>query len=249
MEYFIPLSSKDALKIKSPSTFQICLPQRLSLGKNFEVALLEISYPNELYNIVSEKDAKIALRFTNERGNYQDEYFSIPRKSYFSISDLIETINEYLEDYKTTSKISIEGSKICVESMSSEITFSSLLRDILGIRHETVSHSVSYSKYIPNLHQQHNFLNICADVVQPVFYDKRQRQLLRRIQHEGSNKRYIYKTFDNPLYLPVCKTDFEVISVHITNDYGNSICFDRGAVFLLLHIREKLQRNDDRTSI
>lgn len=61
MEFYIPICSTDSINQIAPSNFQICLPQRITLHGEYEIALREISFPSDLHTFVSEKDSEIKL--------------------------------------------------------------------------------------------------------------------------------------------------------------------------------------------
>jgi len=168
MEFYIPLSSADAVHQQHPSSCQIFLPKRISLQGEYEVALLETSYPSELHTVVSEIDSKIIIKFNSSEGSTITRVIHIPRKCYISVDDFIETINEYVSD--VTDKITVEKGPdglVIVKSLECEIVFSELIRDILGLKSNTVCHSACYSQSLTNINQQHNFLNICTDIITP----------------------------------------------------------------------------------
>lgn len=240
MECFIPLSSTDAIATASPSVFQIALPQRITVGTDFEIGLREISYPGELYTLVTAKDSEIKICFFNANEVWEEVVMCLPRKCYHTIENFIETINEFVSDYTTDITIKLsDPNTVYVAAHRGEIYFSPLIAAILGLREQNVIRSGTYSKAAPNLNQQQNFINICVDIVRPLYFNRKSWGLLRRIQHDCVGKKYILKTFADPLYFPVVRNDFDSITVHISNDHGNPVSFDCGSVFLLLHLRRR----------
>lgn len=237
MDFYIPISSSDSILQSNPSCFQICLPQRVTLQGSYEIALREISFPNNLHTLVTEKDSEIVIQ-TN--GSNEKHVIHLPRQNYLSTIEFVTQISDDLQDYCYSMSVSLlNDGLVKVSAMGGAITFSPLIRDILGIKHEHINNIEVIGSYQPNLNQQHSFLNVCADIVQPMFYGKKQRQLLRRFHYPYCANRHFEKTFDSAFYFPLRQTDFETISVQITNDYGNPISFDRGTVFMLVHIRPK----------
>lgn len=237
MDFYIPISSIDSIVQKNPSSFQIFLPQRITLQGSYEIALREISFPNNLLTLVTEKDSEIIIQLN---GTKDKHVIHLPRRKYSSVIELVEQINEDLLDYSYSMKVEVLGNGfVKVFAIGGIITFSPLLRDILGLKNEVVNNVEMESMCVANLFQQHNFLNVCTDLVQPLCYAKKQRQLLRRIGYTNVQGRYVEKTFDNPIYFPLSRKDFETITIQITNDYGNPISFDRGTVFILLHVRQR----------
>jgi len=97
---------------------------------------------------------------------------------------------------------------------------------------------------VPNINQNHIFLNISADIIHPQFYTFRHEQVLRRIQFTKDENKYNHKVLKLPYYFLISRKDFETITVSICNDQGRSIVFDRENTFMLLHVREKLNGND-----
>ena len=247
MEFFIPVSSLDAINQASPSYFQVTLPRRITLTGDYEVALWEISYPSELHTFVNDKDGEIRIEFQNELFDTQSEKFSLPVKCYHNVENLVAEINDHISDYTSNIKIQMENPNSISISANTyhQIWVSDLIRDVLGFR-ENSTIQKQYSKYQPNILQQHNFINVCVDIVQPLFYGKRDWSILRRFQHEQDKRRYVLKTFDKPFYFPLARTDFDTITVQITNDHGNPISFDRGTILLLLHIKQKQDYNGAR---
>lgn len=98
MEFFIPVSSSDAISTATPSFFQVQLPKRVTLEGDFEVGLWEISYPNELHTIITERDSEVSISFFDSNGDKQFVVFHLPIKCYYRVNEHISTINEYISD-------------------------------------------------------------------------------------------------------------------------------------------------------
>lgn len=227
----------------SPSFFQVQLPKRITLTEEYEISLLEISYPSELHSFVTEKDSEIKIRFFDPLGEQQEVSFHLPQKCYYNIKEFLEVINDYISEYTSDITVNLnEETMIHVSALRSEIVFSPLIADILGLSTCVVERCSVYGKCAPNLFQQHNFLNVCVDVVKPMFFAKRPWSLLRRFQHEYKGVKYNLRTFEKPLYFPLARNEFDTISVYINTDHGNPISFDCGSVFLLLHLRKRSPR-------
>lgn len=241
MEFFIPVSSLDSVLQVGASYFQVQLPKRISLFGSYEVSLWEISYPSDLHTIVTEKESEIKISFVTNEGDHASAVIKVPIKCYHNMNEFLDVINEDISEYTENIKLEIDSDgrvQVNSKKYSDQIIFSPLIQDILGFKNSDINGSKS-GCFIPNLLQQQNFLNICVDIVQPMFYAKKQVQLLRRFQHDCSKRRYVMKTFTEPMYFPLNSNDFDTITVQITNDYGNPISFDRGTVFMILHIRPK----------
>lgn len=241
MAFFIPVSSLDSVRQVGASNFQVTLPKRVTLTEEYEVSLWEISYPSDLHTIVSENDSEVKISYLSSAGDPTSSSFKIPLTCYHTVKDFVNMINDHIADYTDSIKLEIDimdGNKVNViaRSYADQIIFSPLIQDILGLKTNIINGN-TWGCFIPNLLQQQNFLNVCVDIVQPMFFAKKQIQLIRRFQHESSKRRYVLKTFSEPMYFPLIRKDFDTITVQITNDYGNPISFDRGTIFMILHVR------------
>lgn len=245
MEFFIPVSSLDSVLQVGGSYFQVSLPKRVTLVGEYEVSLWELSYPSDLHTIVTDNESEVKISYVSTVGEPTTSTFKIPIKCYHSLRDFIDMINDHIAEFTKNISLEIDDDgkvNVFAKSYADQIVFSPLIQDILGLKANVIN-GKSYGCFLPNMLQQQNFLNVCVDIVQPMFFGKKQIQLIRRFQHEPSRRRYVLKTFSEPMYLPLLRNDFDTVTVQITNDYGNPISFDRGTIFMILHIRPRKKWN------
>lgn len=240
MGFYVTVSPSENLKCANGECrYVVQLPKRLTLSNNVKVGIVEISYPNCIKTFRSIEDSKLQLSLYNSKYQLEEHEIFLPLKSYLSVKDLVELINDYVSDITAHIKIIYiqEDNIVKIEVSNGKIIFSPKLRNILGLHSCTVENETCYSKQRTNILANREFLNICSNIVQPEFIKSQWRSVLRRILHAPSNQTYIQHTFI-PIYHPISKTDFDTIDIMICDDDGIALAFEKGYLQMLLHFSE-----------
>ena len=82
-----------------------------------------------------------------------------------------------------------------------------------------------------------NSLFVYCDVLQHVLVGDACAPLLRIVSASGASGEIVTKTFEEPLYVPLQKKNFDSIEIDIRDDLGRSVPFESGKVIVTLHFR------------
>lgn len=222
------------------SDFTNQLYKRYNLENHWEVALCDIIYPTTSMNIEAYKIIAWVRLGRN-----------IIRRALFDKTFFCEDINVFLRqiqkklenDYIFTLR---NSSVVCTpKNPNFEIKFSQGLAFQLGIRYTTeFMKGEIIAELVPDMNANvPKQAFVCTNIVKPSCFGDRSLQLLRTIplklptNNKGRTSQHLQ--FENLLYVPLCATDLEKISINIRDRAGNNLSLDRGTCTVLLHFRKK----------
>lgn len=84
----------------------------------------------------------------------------------------------------------------------------------------------------------HTFFIYC-DIVEYQLVGDANVPLLRTVPVSGKNGDVVANSFDNVHYVPLSRSTFQDIEVHITDDTGLRVPFEQGRVIVKLHFKKK----------
>lgn len=257
MDFHVVLPSTASPSIYSDnktSNFKVQLAQRLDLRGDWQVALMEIHYPNTIdhvtkgMNWIYFRSPKIEMDYTVKTGNFT------------SASELLNAVRigfkEYLAEWPATSVIAEQVNRLTIGktgdghfyftglSLDFTFEFSPTLALQLGFAsagphpaHVNMSGSrpIDLSLGVPS--QMYIYMNIIQDQI----VGHTRTPLLRTIPVDISAKYgtvTVYKC-DQPLYFDLCTRSFDTIEVNIRTGVGDFMPFDHGALTLLCHFKRR----------
>ncbi len=222
MDSYLWINTKFATA-KYNSTYTIQLPRRITLSEKHEVSLLEMNYSKFIKTQQTETDGLIHISY-RENGDVIQENFQIPWIKYNNLKQLVDTINENLKEFNSKISLLIQNEFVEVNSQGGEIHFSKCLTKVLGLKHVTYSNEKSFAFKLPDLQVFNQFINVCIDIIESQFVMNKWLHLLRRIYNPETESNQIHTNFCVPIYFPIIKNDFEVITLSFVND--KNICIN-----------------------
>jgi hypothetical protein len=78
---------------------------------------------------------------------------------------------------------------------------------------------------------------VYCDILEHVPVGDTKAPLLRIVDAGGEHGEMLYKSFDNLLYMPLQKKNFDSIEIDIRNSFGEPIAFESGQLVATLHFR------------
>lgn len=224
---------------KYNSSYTIQLPKRITLSEKHEVSLLEINFSKFIKTLPLETDGLIQISY-RENDNILYQTLQIPWIRYNDAEGLVNTINDLIQEFTTEIHLHIDNNHVRVNATGGEIIFKTSLAKILGLKHNNYSYEKSFAYRHPDLKLFNQFINVCIDIIESQFVGNQWLPLLRRVYNSEGVNTQVHKNFCSPIYLPIIKNDFDVITLSFVNDKNVNIQFDENDdVSLLLHIRKK----------
>ena len=192
--------------------------------------------------------------------------FTFPAGSYSSSKQVINVIDQLISDTigKALNKRQADFSiSYSVVNKRPKINFDNVVRigfklhpalflklgGTPSLKHETIFQGKNMPdmfKYNPNINAGYNHLYIYSDVAEHNIVGDTLAPLLRVLPFEPSDTvennndcQHINHEITIPHYIPVSKSDFDIISIQITGDLGIPVHFITGKTIVKLHFRQQ----------
>lgn len=247
-EFYVTLpsnSSFDYYPDNTLSDFTTKLFKSLDLTGEWEVALVEISFPHSFYNI-TERNNRIV--YSGDGTDAGVKAFSIPPGYYNDLDEL------FLAMYKKMNELGQQNIKMTLNKNTQKVkiklqggAFIKLrpeLAEMLGFG-EKRDNALDY--YLLNTHEAELPIDLNAGMYSLYLYtDIVADQIigdvyapLLRIVHMDREKGgdVITRTYQNPHFVKVKMKRFDTIDMHIRRDTGEKLSFQRGKVIVKLCFR------------
>lgn len=263
----LPSNSSEDYYGKQPmASYKTRLARTLQLDVNeWEVGLAEIVYPHTWNNIT---DGKFSIKYLeNDEWTWKDT--SIPSALYETPDQLVNTLNEQIKlILGTTQRDNIHfvynellRKFTAFVANGYMVHFPKILAIALGLGDIVTTLRQSPKKedfgtvrkdtrivydgdkiiadYCMDLNRGlHTFFVYC-DIVEYQLVGDANVPLLRTVAVKGKNGEVIASSFQNIHYVGLCRSTFQEVQVHITDDTGLKVPFEHGRVIVKLHFRQK----------
>jgi hypothetical protein len=221
-----------------PHGFGHLLRERLDFTTMWEVALVEFTYANEIYNFNSHK-CKVFL--------YKSKTHLMKRVElnghFNNIKDVLKTLNENLKNefefHLTDDKINV---KRFDPSLHLEFT-PSLSRQLGFYTQIKVDEDLCQAIMKPNIELGlPSFAHIYCNLIDHQMHGDRYAQILRSVPLQHSQTTFGGRNFHNfnwLMYLPIIPRDVQDIKIDIKNDEHEDFPFVGGVSSVILHFRKR----------
>ena len=227
--------------------FQVRLPQPLSLQGEWEVALVEITYPYRWYNVP--EDTQFFFRVNEEGTTWKSK--SIPTGYYDSPSDLIKAMQDtaFQEKIRINYSKRSEKAKITIEE-GARMTMKSTLAEMLGYSisggqkqlihggQRLLGSGEHPAEFVADVRPvQHIF--VYTDIIDDQIVGDKKVPLLRTVKVTRNYGDVIMEYFNTPHYIPLKQKFIDTITISLRDDIGEKIKFTRGRVILKVHFKRR----------
>ncbi len=237
------------------SRFQVVLPQKISLGLDWEVSLSEIIYPHSWYNVRSEDGDDIVVSFYDHSASFGGK-FRVEPGCYEKPTDLVAVMNKAIERMCITANVS-PSFRFSYDAVTRRMMISKLLmtglvvemgekiRNMLGFEIKSfkklgvVEHKSVYAKYPIDLRAGFDALYVYCNLIRNQVIGDVLAPLLRVVPVEGHTDDVICRTYNLLHYLPVDVSEFGSVELSIKDDRNQFVPFLYGKVIVKLHFRKK----------
>ena len=228
------------------TSYQVRLPQPISLEGDWEVGLSEIQYPHSWYNV-----GRFRLAVFPEHMTVTAGIVTLYEGFYHTPGLLISELNRITAKSKL-----LEWSKK-VEFLYNPIQQKTLLKVDKGFKlkmdqnlcrilgYECESEAVIFTegthraKYVMDLRQGFDNLYIYTNIIEPRVVGDSMAPLLRIVPSSGKHGEVVRYVFNPTHYVPLLFKSFETVKVDIRDDTGTVVPFESGKVVVTLHLRRK----------
>lgn len=252
-------ASPDIYSNNKTSNFKVQLCERMDLHGDWQVALLEIQYPNTLSHVLKTENW---IEFQDTSKDLKERYYIRPG-NYVKNVDLISELNDTLLQPRVTQQslqhptpVDLPVLKISSDGViniypfedfrvDKEYSFSPSLALQLGLPHSgpypcsnelTGIRPVDMTLGVPS--QMYIYLNIIQDQI----VGHTRAPLLRTVPTVIDGKYGTMTTFrcEHPVYFDLNTKSFDNVEVNIRNDTGAFLPFHHGTLTLLVHFKQRV---------
>lgn len=261
--FFLTLMSNSSLNYYTEnrtSEFTVHLPQKIQLTGEWAVALAELHYPYNFFN-VAENENKIYAEFnikTLKSGGDSNKAIQIRHRKlrispgfYRSIDCILKAVNRELSHCTGCDVLSLnelDGRTVvnldkCQDANLKSIIFSPRLAMQLGFSPEDNILNFNLSNNVGNIYFGiPDQMLIYTDVIESVLVGHEKAQVIKIVNTAGKSKSCAFGDvhtieFQRMHYIPVMKKDFESISVDIRDCTGSHMPFRHGVSTVKLHFK------------
>ena len=242
-QFYVTLPSTSSSKYfpdNKLSTFTTRLHIPIRLTGDWEVALVEISYPRTWYNVAGDT-CKVYYRRGDDE---QMKSVKIPAGYY-------ETAEEILYELRKTLPPSIMADvHFYIKSLSrkfvincgngASIKFNETLARMLGFEESKLIRKDTYGTFPVDIHRGFYTFYAYSDIVSSQYVGDTMAPLLRTVEVDHSSVGGMAcKSYTSPHYVPVKLRDIETIRIDLRLDSGQLMPFESGQVICKVHFRLK----------
>lgn len=258
-DFFITLMSNSSLNYygeNKTSGFTVHLPQKIQLTGDWVVALAELHYPYNFFNVTRGENV-IYVEFNNgepQHGELNIKYrkFHISPGFYKNIECILKAVNAELSHVTGCNVLSLNemDSRTVVNldktrnAKLKSIIFAPRLAMQLGFNPEDNILNFDLSNNVGNIYfGVPDQMMIYTDIIEPVFVGHEKAQVIKIVNTTTGLKSCVFgdvhsKEFQSMHYIPVMKKDFESISIDIRDCTGSYMPFRHGVSTVKLHFRK-----------
>ena len=218
------------------SNYTTVLPRSLELSGNWEVALLEITFPNSWYN-VTEEENKIEIRI------------GVEEPAYYYINPGYYTVNLFLKSFK----FSEEHAQLVYNNVGKRfrfdiaagvtLTINKKLAIKLGFEEDVSLIGGKQGQSIfainaPDLNASTHYLYVYSNIVKPSLVGDGFSEILRVINTDSATKSaYTNIQFQSPQYHVVKLNTIHAINIKLFDDTAGPVKFTSGKSIVVLGFR------------
>lgn len=261
-DFFITLVSNSSMNIypeNKTSSFTVLLPEKISLKGDWCVAVAEIHYNYNFFN-VNDRNNKIKLinntmnTNTNEMISGEKVHELHVRSGYYAtVKDVIDTINTQVSPYlhKNGYLLSIDNNSSnrtlvhrgYVKKEISHIYLDGRLGMQLGFNPHTDILQSEISPHIGNVcFGVPDQMFIYTDIIDPTFIGHEKTYVIKVINTEAKKYKFgdaCYKEYTHMHYMRLQKRNFDSISIDIRDYTGEFMPFQHGVLMIKLHFKNQ----------
>lgn len=239
------------------SSFTVLLPQKITLNGRWCVALSEIHYNYNFFNVTSDNNKIRLKKSSKNEGNMISKelnlIISVQPGYYRNISQVISVINDELtkiteSEENVFSFNEVNGrtqftSGVLEQHGITEIHLDERLCMQLGFHPGDNIMNQTISPHAANIHFGiADQMLIYTDIIEPTFIGHEKAYVLKIVNTQPRSLTFgdaCYKEFHKMHYMPLQKREFETISVDIRDYNGNFMPFLHGVLTLKLHFMKQ----------
>lgn len=235
MSFYVNLSSDQCDDDSKIGSFNTNLHKNLLLNGNYEVALVELSYPITWQVPLG----SISIQ-------YIDTITTIALDTIYDHSNGSQIAAHIRSRLRNGSKYDLNcnyntyAHELRIKSNKSDIvmTLDEECSKLLDITYPAHSFSDKYIHHVIKL-EKIPYLNIFCDIITNQFEGNIKSKLLRKVRVDGVAKDIMHHIYDNPHYCQINKTYISSIEISIRDQYKRIVNFQSGNVYAKLHFRKQ----------
>jgi hypothetical protein len=243
-------ASMDTYPNNTVTEYATKLPHPLELDGQWEVGLVEVTYPITWYNVergechfAIESDSGMKLGTIRlAEGRYEtcrDIVNEIKRLVKKHVQRYYDARNETVNQPDIiTIDLSEKTQKVVIQTSGCKLVLSQKLAELLGFERTHLPREDKYEAVsAADVNRGYNCLFVYCNVVVDSIVGDVRAPLLRSINVKGRYGDSIREIFVKPLYIPVRRNRFDTIEVSIKGENGRPVSFNSGRSCVTLHFK------------
>lgn len=240
-QFYVTLPSTSSFKYfpnNKLSSYTTHLHSPLRLVGDWEVGLVEISYPRTWYNISGDA----CDVYYRGKHDIALEVVKLPSGYYETVDEIIIEIMRALPQHLQKDiqlYVKAQCRKLVINcSNSASIQFNKSLSRMLGFEDNVLIQKDTHSSFPVDIHRGFYSLYVYSDIVSSQYVGDTLAPLLRTVEMDHSTVGgMVCKTYNSPHYVPVKLRDIETIKIDLRLDSGKLLPFESGQVICKVHFR------------
>lgn len=260
-DFFITLVSNSSMNIypeNKTSSFTVHLPEKISLKGDWCVAVAEVHYNYNFFNVNDQNNKINLIRTLGNVNNNEmipgDEIHELEVRSgyYDTVKDLIDTVNIQVSPYMYKNGYLLSIDKFSnrtlvhreyVKKEIAHIYLEGRLGMQLGFGSHTDVLQSDISPHIGNISfGVPDQMFIYTDIIDPTFIGHEKAYVIKVLNTEAKKYKFgdaCYKEYTHMHYMRLQKRHFHSISVDIRDYTGKFMPFEHGVLMVKLHFKNQ----------
>lgn len=257
-DFYMTIPSNTRVHGNTASHFRAVLPHQLELKGRWEVALVEVQYPQSYYNVRKEMrkgetifENSLAIRrvyTVEERKKLPEDVlgtiYNVPigEGNYKDVTELCDVINSVAEKEHRFPRLFTTNNRIQgrvyfqkPEGYDSAV-LSATLAYMLGFNQRTLTSS-QMAEGMPDMRNGIDTMWVYCSIIEEQIVGDTMEQLLRTVAVGGNFGDVVTQIYPIPHYVGVLCKAFSTIEFYIKDDQDRPIPFTYGKTIIKLHFR------------
>jgi hypothetical protein len=246
--FYLTLPSNASMEVYPNNTaaqFQTKLSSKMELEGEWEAGLVEISCPNEFFNVDKNQCSFVLCGDSIDSARV----YKVEADYYRSIDDLLDAINNFTSPQGITltfmdngrngvrSRIKLTNESDWIikfnDDLAMKIGFSPYNQYGSGIHFSRADYDLNY--------QETSTMYVYCDLLEHVVVGDTKAPLIRMINvKRNSNGGNMHCVMNPPIYVPLQKKHFDTIEINIMTDAGQTVPFKDGKSVVVMEFRRTL---------
>lgn len=236
-QFYITLPSNTINSGNLTSQFRVRLAKEIRLDGNWEVALVEFSYPNSWDNITTEIENGMQANEIKIHSEKKTTSVFLEPGNYNKVKSLVNECVKKTRSHDLTFGLIKDGrDKVRIILGTDKLTLSPRLAYVLGFGDQHIVQNTT-GEFPADMRAGMDALFVYCDVADMSLVGDSAHPLLRSVPASGNYLDLVHHEFRHLHYVPLLYKQFSSIGITINTDTNRPVPFKFGKSIVKLHFR------------